>query len=157
MNIAVAFVIAWWRELIIIFLATACLAINDKLQDSKGELVEVKLIHENLVKEAELKSANAIATYNRQRQLDAEKYASEINSLNDKYAIALSNSGRLYEKITTYNDRLHTTTRETLEAYAKTGSILYGECRKEYLDLGYYTAKLDAELDKVTDSNNKPP
>lgn len=140
----------FWREIIICILFGSCLWLVNMNQDANYEVKEIKLIHENLIKDAELKSANAVASYNRQRQLDAEKYASEINSLNDKYAIALSNSGRVYEKITTYNDRLHTTTRETLENYAKTGSLLYSECRKEYLNLGYYTAKLDAELDSKT-------
>ena len=146
----------WWREILIALLVVVCLWLINKNQDLGFKAKEIQLTHEKLVLEAKANSANVVATAQRQRQIDAEKYASEVNNLNIRYADALSKSNRVYEKVTTYNNRLHTVTRETVENYAKTGSLLYNECRKEYLDLGHYTAKLDAELDKVTDSSVKP-
>ena len=148
--------LTWWRELLIVVLAFLCGTLMLKVQSAKYEAVETKLIHERLIAESEAKEASTIAKYNQQRQLDAEKYANEINSINDKYNTLVSSSNRMQQKVTTYNTNLHTIARETLETYAKTGTLLFSECRKEYIDLGQYTSKLDAELDKVTDSNNKP-
>lgn len=53
----------------------------------------------------------------------------------------------------THSERLNTISREAVENYAKVGATLYSECRKEYLDLGYYAAKLDSELDSKTKPN----
>lgn len=143
-------ILLWWREIIITLLVVFCLWIINDNQKLGFEAKETVLIHEKLVLDAERKTANVISIYQSQRKADLEIFTNETIKLNDKYAIALSNSNRVYEKVTTYNDRLHTTTRETVENYAKAGSTLYSECRKEYLDLGYYTAKLDAELDSKT-------
>lgn len=143
-------ILLWWREIIIALLVVFCLWLINDNQKLGFEAKETVLIHEKLVLDAERKTANVISLYQSQRKADLEIFTNETIKLNDKYAIALSNSNRVYEKVTTYNDRLHTTTRETVENYAKVGSTLYSECRKEYLDLGYYTAKLDAELDSKT-------
>ncbi len=145
-------ILLWWKEIAIALLVVTCLWLINKNQDLGFKAKEIQLTHEKLVAEAKVNSANVVATAQRQRQLDAEKYANEINDLNTRYADALSKSNRVYEKVTTYNDRLHTVTRETVENYAKTGALLYNECRKEYLDLGHYAAKLDAELDSKTKS-----
>lgn len=143
-------ILLWWREIIITLLVVFCLWIINNNQKLDFKAKETVLIHEKLVLDAERKTANVISLYQSQRKADLEIFTNETIKLNDKYSIALSNSNRVYEKVTTYNDRLHTTTRETVENYAKAGSTLYSECRKEYLDLGYYTAKLDAELDSKT-------
>lgn len=144
------YILKWWRELLIIALVFLCGTLVLKNQSAKHNAFETKLIHEKLIAESETREANAVATYNRQRQLDAEKYANEVNNINGKYVDLVSNSNRMQQKVTTYNTNLHTVARETLETYAKTGTLLFNECRKEYIDLGQYTSKLDAELDKVT-------
>lgn len=146
------YLLTWWRELLIIALVFLCGTLVLKNQSAKYNAFETKLIHEKLIAESETREANAVATYNRQRQLDAEKYANEVNNINDKYVNLVSNSNRMQQKVTTYNTNLHTVARETLEAYAKTGTLLFGECKREYIELGYYASKLDAELEKVTRS-----
>lgn len=143
-------ILLWWREIVIGVLVLCCLWLVNGKQKLEHELKETVFIHESLVKDANLKAANAVATFQRQRQLDAERYANEVTNLNDKYRVAMSDSNRVQQEITTYNARLHTVTREAVENYAKTGTTLYNECRKEYLELGYYTAKVDAELDSKT-------
>lgn len=119
-------------------------------QGLEHDLKETVFTHEQLVKDAQLNSANIIATAQRQRQLDAERYANEVNIINDRYAATVSNTSRMQQEIATYNARLNALSRETVENYAKVGTALFAECRKEYLDLGYYAARLDAELDKTT-------
>lgn len=144
------YILKWWRELVIIGLIFSFGILLLKYQSAKYNALETKLIHEKLIAESETREANAVATYNRQRQLDAEKYANEVNNINDKYANLVSTSNRMQQKVTTYNTNLHTVARETLETYAKTGTLLFNECRKEYIEMGQYTSKVDAELDKVT-------
>lgn len=140
----------YWKEMLIALLIVGCLWLINKNQDLRHELKETVFIHENLVKDSKLKNAQLIAQHNEQRRLDLESYANEVLNLNNRYDAALSNSNRVQQEITTYNNRLHTATREAVENYAKVGASLYNECRKEYLDLGYYAAKLDAELDSKT-------
>lgn len=140
----------FWKELALIFLVFIIGVLVLKLQSAKYDAFETKLIHEKLISEAEAKEANIVASYNRQRQLDAEKYANEVNNINDKYANLVSTSNRMQQKVTTYNSKLHTVTRETLETYGKTASILFGECTKEYIEMGKHTAKLDAEIESLT-------
>lgn len=144
------YILKWWRELVIIGLIFAFGTLLLKYQSAKHNAFETKIIHEKLIAESETREANAVATYNRQRQLDAEKYANEINNVNDRYADLVSTNNRVQQKVTTYNSKLHTVTREALETYGKTASILFGECTKEYIEMGKYTAKLDAELDSKT-------
>lgn len=143
-------ILIWWREIIISLLVAACLWLVIAKQDVENDLQETTFKHEQLVKQAQLNAANIIITVQRQRQLDAENYANEINRLNDRYAATVASTNRMQQTIAEYNTRLETLSRETVENYAKVGTTLYNECRKEYLDLGYYTARLDAELDKVT-------
>lgn len=143
-------ILIWWREIIISLLVAACLWLVIAKQDVENDLQETTFKHEQLVKQAELNAANIIITVQRQRQLDAENYANEINRLNDRYAATVASTNRMQQTIAEYNTRLETLSRETVENYAKVGTTLYNECRKEYLDLGYYAARLDAELDKVT-------
>lgn len=145
-------ILKMWREIIIAILCAVIVWLAFSKQDLKQELTETKFIHESLVKDSKLKNAQLIAQHNEQRRLDLESYANEVLNLNSRYDAALSNSNRVQQEITTYNNRLHTVTRETVENYAKAGTTLYNECRKEYLELGYYTAKLDAELDSKTKS-----
>lgn len=139
-----------WRELLILVFVIACLLLINSNQDKKYKIKEIQFIHEKQLKESELKFSNAVITFAAQRKLDAEEYAKKVNDLNDKYAVAMSDSNRVQQSITDYNNRLSTNTRQSLENYAKTSSVLYSECRKEYLNLGYYTAKVDAELDSKT-------
>lgn len=148
-------ILIWWREIIISLLVAACLWLVIAKQGVDNDLQETTFKHEQLVKQAELNAANIIITVQRQRQLDAENYANEINRLNDRYAATVTSTNRMQQTIAEYNTRLETLSRETVENYAKVGTTLYNECRKEYLDLGYYAARLDAELDKVT-SVKKP-
>lgn len=131
-------------------LVVLCLWLINKNQSLDFKVKEITITHQGEILKAEKKTSDIVAVAQRQRQLDAENYAKEINSVNDKYNSAFLNSNRMHEKVTTYNTRLHTVTRETVEAYAKTGSILYGQCKSEYLNLGHYAAKLDAELDSKT-------
>lgn len=138
------------QNYIIVALVIVCGALGLKLQTAQYNEKETQLIHEKLIAESDARNANVIATAQRQRQLEAERYASEVNIINDKYNDALSKSNRVQQEITNYNTRLDTTNRETLENYAQTSSILFGECRGKYLELGYYTSKIDAELDSKT-------
>lgn len=146
-------ILLWWREIIITALVISCLWLINSNQKLDFKIKEVEIQHQSEILKAEKKTSDLVATVESQRKKDAENYAKEINTVNDKYNSALLNSNRMHEKVTTYNTRLHTVTRETLENYAKTGSVLYGQCKAEYLNLGYYASKLDAELDKLT----KPP
>lgn len=145
-------ILLWWREVSISILLISCLWLINKNQSLDFKVKEITIAHQGEILKAEKKTSDLIAAVESQRKKDAENYAKELNTINDKYNSALLNSNRMHEKVTTYNTRLHTVTRETLENYAKTGSILYGQCKSEYLNLGYYTSKLDAELDKVTKS-----
>lgn len=144
--------LSYWREIIICILVASCLWLVNLNQDARYKAKEVHLIHEKLIAEADSNNANIIATAQRQRQLDAEDYAKEIQIINDKYGDSVRRSDRVQLEIKTYSDRLNTVSREAVENYAKAGTALYSECRKEYLDLGHYAAKLDAELDKTTKS-----
>lgn len=123
-----------------------------KLQAAQYAAKETQLIHEKLIADAEKRNAEAVAKAQQQRQIDAEQYAKEINSINDKYADIASRGNRMQLEVKTYSDRLHTVSREAIENYAKAAGQVYGECRKEYLEMGQYAAKLDAELDKATKS-----
>ncbi|KAF1026200.1 MAG: hypothetical protein GAK29_01462 [Acinetobacter bereziniae] len=143
-------ILLYWKELIIISLVILCGSLGLKLQSAQYKAKEVQILHDKMIAENNAKTANIVATYQQQRQLDAEKYASEISNINDKYVNLVSSSNRMQQKVTTYNTNLHTIARETLETYAKTGTLLFNECRKEYIDLGQYTSKVDAELDGVT-------
>lgn len=147
-------IILFWREIIIMILCAVVAWLAFSKQDLKHELAETKFIHQNLIKDSQLKTAQVIAQHNEQRRTDLENYANEVLNLNNRYDAALSNSNRVQQEITTYNNRLHTVTREAVENYAKVGTTLYNECRKEYLELGYYVAKVDAELDSKTNSPN---
>lgn len=144
-----------WREILIGFLIVCCSWLFMTKQVLEHDLKETVFTHEQLVKDAQLNSANIIATAQRQRQLDAERYANEVNIINDRYAATVSNTSRMQQEIATYNARLNTLSRETVENYAKVGTALFAECRKEYLDLGYYASRLDAELDKTTKKPSK--
>ena len=143
----------YWREIIICILFASCLWLINLNQDARYEAKEVRLIHEKLIAESDAKNSNTIATAQRQRQLDAENYAKEINIINDRYADLAKRGYRVQLEIKTHSERLNTISREAVENYAKVGATLYSECRKEYLDLGYYAAKLDSELDSKTKPN----
>ena len=144
--------LSMWREFIIALLCIAVVWLTFTKMKLEHELTETHLIHQNLVNDSELRNARLVAQHNEQRKIDLENYANEVLNLANRYDAALANSSRVQQETTTYNNRLHTVTRETLENYAKVGTTLYNECRKEYLGLGYYTAKVDAELDSVTKS-----
>ena len=83
----------------------------------------------------------------------APELLEEINLINDRYADLAKRGDRVQLEIKTHSERLNTISREAVENYAKVGATLYSECRKEYLDLGYYAAKLDSELDSKTKPN----
>lgn len=145
-------ILIYWREISIAALISLCLWLFNLNQDARYEAKETQLIHEKLIAEAKANNANIIATAQRQRQLDAEKYASEINIINGKYVDLVRSNDRMRTEIKTHSDRLHTVSREAVENYAKTASAVYAECRSEYIQMGQYAAKLDAELDKTTKS-----
>lgn len=144
--------LVYWREIAIGALIALCLWLFNLNQDARYEAKETQLVHEKLIAEAVANNANIIATAQRQRQLDAEKYASEINLINGKYVDLMRSNDRVRAEIKTYSDRLHTVSREAVENYAKAASTVYAECRSEYVKMGQYTTKLDAELDKTTKS-----
>lgn len=144
--------LVYWREIAIAALIALCLFLFNLNQDARYEAKETQLTHEKLIAESKAQNANIIATAQRQRQLDAEKYASEINIINGKYVDLVRSNGRMQQKIETYSTRLHTVSREAVENYAKAASTVYAECRSEYIQMGQYAAKLDAELDKTTKS-----
>lgn len=139
-----------WRELLILVFVIACLLLINSNQDKKYKIKEIQFIHEKQLKESELNFVKDMFEFSEKRRLDVEEYAKKVNDLNDKYAVAMSDSNRVQQSITDYNNRISSNTRQALENYAKTSSVLYSECRKEYLNLGYYTAKVDAELDSKT-------
>lgn len=140
----------WWREIVIAALIIMCLWLFNSNQNARYEAKETQLIHEKLIAESERRNAEAVAKAQHQRQIDAEKYASEINLINSKYADLMRSNDRMRTEVKTYSDRLHTVSREAVENYAKTGALLYSECREEYTKMGQYASELDAELDKVT-------
>ena len=140
----------FWKELVLIILVFIIGVLVLKLQDSQYKLQMTKIAHSSAIKDAELKNAELLLEYNIKRKEDLQKYVSKVENINDRYANLVSTNNRMQQKVTTYNTNLHTVARETLEAYAKTGTLLFNECRKEYIDLGQYTSKVDAELDKVT-------
>lgn len=144
--------ILFWREIAISILLISCLWLINSNQKLDFEVKAIEIQHQSEILKAEKKTSDLVAAVESQRKKDAENYAKEINTVNDKYNSALLNSSRMHEKVTTYNTKLHTVSREAVENYAKTASAIYGECRSEYLKLGYYASKLDAELDKVTKS-----
>lgn len=145
-------ILLYWREIAIAALIALYLFLFNLNQDARYEAKETQLIHEKLIAEAKANNANIIATAQRQRQLDAEKYASEINIINGKYVELMRSNYRMQQKIETYSNRLHTVSREAVENYAKAASAVYAECRSEYVKMGQYADKLDAELDKITKS-----
>lgn len=145
-------ILIWWREIIITLLLISCLWLINSNQDLGFQVKAIELQHQSEILKAEKSSAELVATVETQRKKDAEKYAKEITSINNKYAIAMSNNVRMQSEIKTYSDRISTVSREAVENYAKTASAIYAECRIEYLEMGYYASKLDAELDKVTRS-----
>ena len=142
--------IKYYKEIIIICLLFICLFLQLKLKDTKYEINELKLQHNIKLEESARKYAELVAINNEDKSRSMEKYINEITNINNKYNDIISDNNRVQSEIKTYNTRLHTATRETIENYAKTGSILYGECKKEYINMGQYAAKLDAELDSVT-------
>ena len=143
-------VIKYYKEIIIICLLFTCLFFQLKINKSNSKLNELKLNYDIKIEESKRKYAELLAVNNEEKNKSMEKYINEIITINDNYNDIITNNNRMQSEIKTYNDRLHTVTRETIENYAKTGSILYGECKKEYINLGQYTAKLDAELDSIT-------
>lgn len=147
-------ILIWWREIAIAALIALCLWLVNANQDAQYAAKETQLIHEKLIADAEKRNAEAVAKAQQQRQLDAEQYAKEINSINDKYADLANRGNRMQLEVKTYSDRLHIVSREAVETYAKAAGQVYGECRKEYLEMGQYASKLNAELDKVTKSPN---
>lgn len=144
--------LVYWREIAIAALIALCLFLFNLNQDARYEAKETKLIHEKLIAESNSANANLVANHSRQRQVDAEKYASEINIINGKYVELMRSNDRMHQKIETYSTRLHTVSREAVENYAKAAGTVYAECRSEYIQMGQYAAKLDAELDKTTKS-----
>ena len=147
-------VLIYWREIAIAALIALCLWLFNLNQSAQYAAKETRLIHEKLIADAEKRNAEAVAKAQKQRQLDAEKYSKKINSINDKYADIASRGNRMQLEVKTYSDRLHTVSREAVETYAKAAGQVYGECRKEYLGMGQYASKLNAELDKITKSPN---
>ena len=143
-------IIKYYKEIIIICLLFVCLFFQLKLNESRSKLNELKLNYDIKIEESKRKYAELLAVNNEEKNKSMEKYINEIIAINDNYNDIITNNNRLQSEIKTYNDRLHAVTRETIENYAKTGSVLYGECKKEYINLGQYAAKLDAELDSIT-------
>lgn len=107
-------------------------------------------MHKINIEESKRKYAELAAANSDEKNRSLEKYLNEINNINNKYNDAIINNNRMQSEIKSYNTRLHAVTRETVENYAKTGSILYGECKQEYINMGRYTAKIDAELNALT-------
>lgn len=144
--------LVYWREIAMASLIALCLWLFNLNQGARYEAKETQLIHEKLISEAESARLSAIANHSRQRQVEAEEYAKQINLINDKYVNLMRSNDRMRVEIKTYSDRLHTVSREAVENYAKAASTVYAECRSEYIQMGQYAAKLDAELDKTTKS-----
>ena len=143
-------IIRYYKEIIIFCLLITCLFFKIKMIESESREKELKLNYDIKIEESKRKYAELIAYNNSEKNKSMEQYINEIIDINNKYNDTITNNIRMQSEIKTYNDRLHTITRETVENYAKTGSILYGECKKEYNNLGQYAAKLDAELDSIT-------
>ena len=72
-----------------------------------GKVKEITIAHQGEILKAEKKTSDLVAAVESQRKKDAENYAKELNTINDKYNSALLNSNRMHEKVTTYNSRLH--------------------------------------------------
>lgn len=145
-------ILLWWREIIITALVISCLWLINSNQKLDFKIKEVEIQHQSEILKAEKKTSDLVATVESQRKKDAENYAKEINTVNDKYNSAIANNVRMQSEIKAYSNRISTVSREAVENYAKTASAIYAECRSEYIEMGYYASKLDAELDKVTKS-----
>ena len=145
--------ILFWREIAISILLISCLWLINKNQSLDFKVKEITITHQGEILKAEKKTSDLVAAVESQRKKDAEEYAEKITNLHDNYNSAIANNVRMQSEIKTYSERISTVSREAVENYAKTGSVLYGQCKAEYLNLGYYASKLDAELNKVT----KPP
>lgn len=142
--------IKYYKEIIIIILLFVCCFLQLKLKDSNYKINELKLQYDIKFAESSARYAKLIAINNEEKNNSMEKYINEVTTINNKYNNIVADNSRMQSDIKTYNARLHIVTREAVENYAKTGSILYGECKKEYINLGQYTAKIDAELDTLT-------
>lgn len=143
-------IIKYYKEIIIICLLFTCLFLQLKLKNSSYKINELQLLHKINIEESKRKYAELAAANSDEKNRSLEKYLNEINNINNKYNDAIINNNRMQSEIKSYNTRLHAVTRETVENYAKTGSILYGECKQEYINMGRYTAKIDAELNALT-------
>lgn len=143
-------ILLWWREIVIAALVILCLWLINSNQKHGFEIKEIELIHEKLVADARRETAVAIAKKTEEQKIDAENYAKEINIVNGKYNSIVASGSRVQQEVRAYNDKLYSSTREAVENYAKTGALLYGECRNFVAEMGQYTAKIDAELDKTT-------
>lgn len=146
------YLLAWWREfLLVVFLCLGYFCF-DKWQDAKHELELQSVLHKGQITQLEIKAANNQIAYEKQRQEDLQTYATKINSINSKYSDLLNDNNRMREQITSFNSRISTATRQAVENYARTASTVYAECRSEYIKMGQYAEKLNAELDSVTKS-----
>lgn len=146
------YLLKWWREALLILFLCAAYFCFDKWQDAKHELELQSVLHKGQITQLEIKAQNNQIAYEKQRQEDLQNYATKINSINSKYSDLLNDNNRMREQITSFNSRISTVTRQAIENYAKTASTVYAECRSEYIKVGQYAEKLNAELDSVTKS-----
>lgn len=143
-------VIKLWREIIGTILLISLLLMINKYQNAKHELAMTKINHKGELLSIKLSMSEAILKAEQQRKDDLENYARQIASANAKYSNLFADNNRMRSEITEYNNRLSTYSNEANAAYAKAASTIYAECRGEYLKMGHYAEKLDAEIDSLT-------
>lgn len=143
-------IVKLWREIIGIILLISLLLMISKHQSVKYELEATKINHKGELLSIKLSMSEAILKAEQQRKEDLENYARQIASANAKYSNLFADNNRMRSEIIEYNNRLSTYSNEANADYAKAASTIYAECRGEYLKMGYYAEKLDAEIDSLT-------
>lgn len=146
--------IKFWREFLLIILLCSGYFYFDKYHDAKHEIELNKILHKSELAKMEINFANQRIEYERQRKEDVELYAKQVNIISSKYSDLLNDNDRMRQQITSFNSRISSATREAVENYAKAAATVYAECRTEYIKMGLYASKMDAELDSLTKSPN---
>lgn len=144
------YIIKLWKEITIFILIMVILFMINKYNNVKHEFELTKINHTSAIIDFNLKMAESKLNAEIERKKDLENYARKIATFDAKYSNLVVDNNRMQSEILKYNDRLSTYPNEANTAYAKAASTIYAECRGEYLKMGHYAEKLNAELDKVT-------
>lgn len=141
-----------WREIIIVLLVAAIGILILQLQKSKHATEMEKIFHKGTITMGTIKNAEIQLKHNIERKKDLENYARQIATANARNSDLIANNHRMQSEIVKYNDRLSAYSNEANAAYAKAASTIYAECRGEYIKMGQYAERLDAEIGILTET-----